>query len=71
MQSPKDSEADRVGVVLSMRVADAADLVRFSTSIADFSGEELIRLANELPKNGDELAGTGTLIGTGARRPNR
>ena len=70
MQSPKDSDVDRVGTVLSMRVADAADLVRFSTSIADFSGEELIRLANELPKYGGELVGSGSLIRTGARRPN-
>jgi hypothetical protein len=70
MQNPKDSDLDRVGAVLSMRVADAADLVRFSTSIADFSGEELIRLANELPKYGGELVGKRTLIRTGARRPN-
>jgi len=64
MQSAKDSDLDRVGAVLSMRVVDAADLVRFSASIADFSGEELIRLANELPKYGGELVGSGSLIRT-------
>jgi hypothetical protein len=71
MQSAKDSDLDRVGAVLSMRVADVADLIRLSTSITDFSVDELIRLANELPKYGHELVGSRSLIRTGARRPNR
>ena len=50
MQNSENSGLDRVRSVLRMRVADAADLVRFSASIADFSAEELIHLANELPR---------------------
>jgi hypothetical protein len=69
MQGPKDSGLDRVEAVLSMRVADAVDLLRFSASIADFSSEELIRLASELPRHGSEVAGSGSVIRTSVRRP--
>jgi hypothetical protein len=67
MQSPKDPGRDRVETVLSMRVSDARDLLRFSDFIADFSSDELIRLAHELPRYGGESLERGLVI-SGARR---
>ena len=49
MDNPKDSGLDRVRSVLNMRVEDAWDLLRFGVTIADFTTEELIVLANNLP----------------------
>ena len=70
MQCPNDSGVDRVRAVLGMRVENAGDLLRFSASIADFSGEELIRLAGELPKYGGWF-GYGSIIRPGKYRSNR
>jgi hypothetical protein len=67
MQSPKDRGRDRVETVLSMRVSDAGDLLRFSDFIADFSSDELIRLAHELPRYGGEPLKSGLVI-SGARQ---
>jgi hypothetical protein len=71
MQSPKNPGVDRVRVVLSMRVTDVGDLLRFSASIADFSGDELIRLARELPGYGGESLGSGSIIRPGEHRSDR
>jgi hypothetical protein len=49
MGDPKDSGLDRVRFVLNMRVEDATDLLRFGVTIADFTTEELIVLASNLP----------------------
>jgi hypothetical protein len=68
MQSPKDRGRDRIETVLSMRVSDAADLLRFSALIADFNSDELIRLADELPRYGGESLGSGLVIRSGAGR---
>ena len=62
MQS-RNPALDRVGDVLSMRVTDVGDLLRFSASIADFSGDELIRLARELPTYGGQPLGSIIRIG--------
>ena len=67
MQSPNNPGVDRVGVVLSMRVTDVGDLLRFSDFIADFSSDELIRLAHELPRYGGEPLESGLVI-SGARQ---
>jgi hypothetical protein len=50
MPSGIDPGQDRVSVVLAMHVEDTIDLLRFSASIEDFDCEELIRLAEELPR---------------------
>jgi hypothetical protein len=49
MDDSKDSGMDRVRSVLNMRVEDAGDLLRFGVRIADFTTEELVVLASNLP----------------------
>ena len=71
MQSPKNPGVDRVRGVLRMRITDVGDLLRSSASIADFSGDELIRLARELPTYGGESLGSGSIIRTGEHRSDR
>lgn len=69
MQNRKNAALDRVGDVLSMRVTDVGDLLRFSASIADFSGDELVRLAKELPRYGGQSLGS--IIRTGKHQSDR
>jgi hypothetical protein len=68
MHNSKGYGLDRVRHVLSMQVADAVDLEKFSESIADFSAEELVRLANALPTYCGEWFRGGFVMRTGARR---
>lgn len=49
MDDSQDSGLDRVRSVLEMRVEDAGDLLRFGTAIANFTADELILLAGNLP----------------------
>ena len=56
MRNGNDLGQDRVRAVLAMRVLDAADLLKFNELVADFSREELIRLADELPRHGSKSA---------------